>query len=95
MNLEDLKKKKPPELLAFAEEQGVAVSLTRQWMAALRRHAYLASVDLAKEKGPFPLFDRDKSMAGEPVRALDEDVQEAIRAHGETTRIQQAQEEIL
>jgi ribonucleoside-diphosphate reductase alpha chain len=59
-----------------------AVSLTRRWMAALRRHAYLASVALAEEKGPFPLFDRDKYMAGETIRALDEDVQEQIRAHG-------------
>ena len=32
MNLQDLKKKKPPELLAFAEEQGVegAASMRRQ-----------------------------------------------------------------
>ena len=32
MNLEDLKKKKPPELLAFAEEQGVegAAQMRRQ-----------------------------------------------------------------
>ena len=36
-----------------------AVELTDQWMRALTRAAYLASVELAKEKGPFPLFDRD------------------------------------
>ena len=59
-----------------------AVSLTKSWMAAFRRAAYLASVELAKDKGAFPLFDREKYLAGESIRALDEDVQAAIRAHG-------------
>ncbi|MBI5165715.1 MAG: adenosylcobalamin-dependent ribonucleoside-diphosphate reductase [Magnetospirillum sp.] len=59
-----------------------AVRLTEQWMAALRREAYLASVELAKEKGPFPLFERDKFLAGETVRSLDADVRAEIAAHG-------------
>ena len=59
-----------------------AVKATERWLAALRRHAYLASVGLAREKGPFPLFDRDAYLAGETIRELDADVQEAIRAHG-------------
>ena len=36
-----------------------AVELTKTWMAAIRRSAYLASTELAAEKGPFPLFDRE------------------------------------
>jgi ribonucleoside-diphosphate reductase alpha chain len=59
-----------------------AVALTGKWMAAIRRAAYLASVELAKEKGPFPLFDREKYLAGETIGELDADVQEAIAAHG-------------
>ena len=59
-----------------------AVALTEEWMRALRRAAYLASVDLAKEKGAFPLFDRDAYLAGESVRELDEDVRAAIAEHG-------------
>ncbi len=59
-----------------------AVRLVEAWMARLQREAYLASVELAKEKGPFPLFDADKYLAGEHVRALDEDVRQAIAAHG-------------
>ncbi|MFP6727677.1 MAG: adenosylcobalamin-dependent ribonucleoside-diphosphate reductase, partial [Alphaproteobacteria bacterium] len=35
-----------------------AVALTHTWLAEVRRAAYLASVDLAKEKGAFPLFER-------------------------------------
>ncbi len=56
--------------------------LVRQWMAALRREAYLASADLAAEKGSFPLFDKDKYLAGETVRSLEEDVRTAIAEKG-------------
>ncbi|MBC7907263.1 MAG: adenosylcobalamin-dependent ribonucleoside-diphosphate reductase, partial [Rhodospirillaceae bacterium] len=59
-----------------------AVKLTEKWMAALRREAYLASVELAKEKGAFPLFDKEKFLAGENVKSLDADVQAAIADHG-------------
>ena len=40
-------------------------------MAAIRRAAYLASVELAQEKGAFPLFDRDAYLAGETIGELD------------------------
>jgi ribonucleoside-diphosphate reductase alpha chain len=59
-----------------------AVKATGRWLAAFRREAYLASVELAKEKGPFPLYDRDAYLAGETIRELDPDVQEAIARHG-------------
>ena len=59
-----------------------AVRLTHTWMAAFRRAAYMASVELAKEKGAFPLFDRDKYLAGETIEEIDLDVREAIAAHG-------------
>ncbi len=59
-----------------------AVAMTKTWLRELQRAAYLASVDLAKEKGAFPLFDRDDYMAGETIQAMDEDVQAAIAEHG-------------
>lgn len=59
-----------------------AVELTDQWMRALTRAAYLASVDLAKEKGAFALFDRDAFLKSEFVQRLDQDVQDAIAHHG-------------
>ncbi len=59
-----------------------AVALTETWMASLRRVAYLASTDLAAEKGAFPLFERDAYLAGESVRELDAEVREAIARHG-------------
>jgi ribonucleoside-diphosphate reductase alpha chain len=51
-------------------------------MAALRRRAYLASVELAKEKGAFPLFDRDAYLESETVQGLDAEVKAAIAEHG-------------
>lgn len=59
-----------------------AVALTETWMKTIQRAAYLASVDLAREKGPFPLFDAAQYLSGETVRGLDEDVRMAIADHG-------------
>lgn len=59
-----------------------AVALAKTWMKRIQREAYLASVELAKEKGAFPLFDAEKYMTGEHIRQLDEDVQDAIAKHG-------------
>jgi ribonucleoside-diphosphate reductase alpha chain len=59
-----------------------AVSMTRAWMAAFRDASYNASVDLAIEKGPFPLFDRDAYLAGETIRTLPQDLQRRIADHG-------------
>ncbi|WP_417516390.1 adenosylcobalamin-dependent ribonucleoside-diphosphate reductase [Minwuia sp.] len=59
-----------------------AIALTEGWMAAIQRQAYLASVELAREKGAFPLFEAEPYLAGETIRGLDDDVRAAIAAHG-------------
>lgn len=59
-----------------------AATQTEDWMKAIARAAYLASVDLAREKGPFPLFDADKYLASGTMLNMDEDVRDAIRTHG-------------
>ncbi|MBE9553709.1 MAG: adenosylcobalamin-dependent ribonucleoside-diphosphate reductase [Proteobacteria bacterium] len=59
-----------------------AVKLTETWMAAFRNAAYRASIELAKEKGPFPLFDRDKYLAGATIATLPADIRDAIAEHG-------------
>ena len=59
-----------------------AIKLTRKWMTQIRRSAYLASSDLAAEKGSFPLFDKEKYLSGETVKGLDEDVRDAIAEKG-------------
>ncbi|MBE9553665.1 MAG: adenosylcobalamin-dependent ribonucleoside-diphosphate reductase, partial [Proteobacteria bacterium] len=59
-----------------------AVSLTRKWMAVIRRASYLASTELAAEKGAFPLYDAEKYLATEAIQGLDEDIRDAIAEHG-------------
>jgi ribonucleoside-diphosphate reductase alpha chain len=59
-----------------------AVALTRRWMEAFRNAAYGASVDLAEEKGAFPLFDRTRYLAGETIRTLPQALQDRIAKHG-------------
>ena len=59
-----------------------AAAQTGAWMKAIARSAYLASVDLAREKGPFPLFDAEKFLASGSLTHMDADVRAAIRQHG-------------
>lgn len=48
----------------------------------LCHEAYRASIRLAKERGPFPLFDRDKYLAGEFVQTLPDEIQQGIYDYG-------------
>ncbi|MXQ09622.1 adenosylcobalamin-dependent ribonucleoside-diphosphate reductase [Alphaproteobacteria bacterium GH1-50] len=59
-----------------------AAEQTRAWMKRIARAAYLASADLAEEKGAFPLFDADKFLASGALAHMDEDVKDAIRKKG-------------
>jgi ribonucleoside-diphosphate reductase alpha chain len=59
-----------------------AVKQTESWLHAIARAAYLASVDLAREKGTFPLFDRDAYLASGTMQGMDEDVRAAVAEHG-------------
>jgi ribonucleoside-diphosphate reductase alpha chain len=59
-----------------------AVAATESWLGTIQREAYLSSTAHAAEKGPFPLFDRDRYLAGETVMGLDQDVRSAIAKHG-------------
>ncbi len=59
-----------------------AARQTERWLHAIARAAYLASVDLAKEKGAFPLFDAEKYLASGTMQQMDDDVRDAIREHG-------------
>ena len=59
-----------------------AARQTDRWLHAIARAAYLASVELAKEKGAFPLFDADPFLASDAMMQMDEDVRDQIRTHG-------------
>ncbi len=59
-----------------------AAAQTETWMKSIARAAYLASVELAREKGAFPLFEADAYLASGAMQAMDQDVRDAIRTHG-------------
>lgn len=59
-----------------------AVLITRSVMEVIRNTAYSASVELAKERGPFPLFDAEKYLEGFTVRQLPPELRDDIRRHG-------------
>jgi ribonucleoside-diphosphate reductase alpha chain len=48
----------------------------------MRNTAYLTSVELAKEKGSFPLFDTDLYLAGKNTKRLPESIRKAIKKYG-------------
>ncbi len=49
----------------------------------MRDAAYLSSVEIAKEKGSFPLFDADRYLAAPRFASrLPDEIKDAIRAHG-------------
>lgn len=58
------------------------LSYQDQILSKLNRAIYQASVELAIEKGAFPLFNRDKYCEGNFIKTLDDDLQEDIRQYG-------------
>lgn len=59
-----------------------SVRMTERWLSELRDAAYRASVDLASEKGSFPLFDPKPYLEGPTIQSLPEDVQRDIGRYG-------------
>jgi ribonucleoside-diphosphate reductase alpha chain len=59
-----------------------AAAMTEAWMHRIARASYLASVDLAQEKGAFPLFQAEPYLASGNMAQMDSDVREAVRRHG-------------
>lgn len=53
-----------------------------KYLHIIAREAYLASIDLAKEKGAFPLFDADGFLASGNMQKMDDDIREAVREYG-------------
>jgi len=64
----------------YGSEQ--AARLAGNWMAQIKRSAYAASIELAQEKGSFPLFDADAYLDSGLVRELDDDLKGQIKKHG-------------
>ena len=59
-----------------------AVNLTKTWLSVLRDSAYKCSIDLAKEKGPFPLFNKRRFLESHNVKKLPKDLKDGIKGFG-------------
>lgn len=60
-----------------------SIKVTEELMSFLTNLAYRSSVELAKEKGPFELFDREKYLNSKFVKsALTRETQQLIAKHG-------------
>jgi len=68
-------------MLGIRYDTEAARDLARRVANVLRDEAYLASVDLAVEKGAFPLFDA-RYLDGAFVRRLPEEIRQRIRENG-------------
>ncbi len=66
--------------LTYGSEQSLAVAT--DVMRVLCHAAYRASIALAKEKGSFPYFERDKLLQGKFIRQLPADIQDGIASCG-------------
>jgi ribonucleoside-diphosphate reductase alpha chain len=66
--------------LTYGDDHSLAVA--SEAMRTICHAAYRSSIALAKVKGEFPYFDRDRYLQGEFIRSLPEDIQEGIALHG-------------
>jgi len=69
-------------MLGLRYDSPEARSVAADAMRTVAEHAYAASVDLAAEKGPFPLCDRERYLAAPFVHALPASLQADIARHG-------------
>ncbi len=59
-----------------------AARLAGSWMASIQNAAYLASAELAAEKGAFPLYDAERLLERPNVRRLAPEVRAAVAREG-------------
>jgi ribonucleoside-diphosphate reductase alpha chain len=59
-----------------------AAAQTEDWMRAIAEAAYRASAALAREKGPFPLFEAEQYLASPALAWLPDDLRAEIAEHG-------------
>jgi ribonucleoside-diphosphate reductase alpha chain len=59
-----------------------SVALIQSWLSTLSQAAYRASIELAREKGAFPLFDAAEFLTRPHIQALPDDIRARLAQHG-------------
>ena len=70
------------EVLGFPYGSDEFVEFEDKVLNTLKEEAYKASARLAKEKGVFPLYDKEKYMEGRFIQTLSKATRKLIRKHG-------------
>lgn len=70
------------ESLGWSYGSDAFLSWTQQILQELLYGTYKASIELAKEKGPFELFDKEKYLAGNFIGTLPNSIKEGIAEYG-------------
>ena len=69
-------------MLGLRYDSDAGRAMAARIAATLRDAAYAASIDLARDKGAFPLFDADRYLRGQFALRLPQALRDGIRAHG-------------
>lgn len=69
-------------MLGVGYGSDASVALVDEWMQALSNAAYLASAELAADRGAFARYDARRHMAQPCIEKLDPEVRAAIAQHG-------------
>lgn len=69
-------------MLGLRYDSDAATAFAADTMRAICQTAYRASIGLAREKGTFPAFDRDRYLAGPFITALPGDIRDGIARDG-------------
>ena len=69
-------------MLGIAYDSEAGRAMAARIAEELRDAAYAASIALAREKGPFPMFDAEAYLAGQFTARLPEGLREQIAEHG-------------
>lgn len=70
------------ERMGFEYGSDKFLSVFKRILKTLRDECYLASSNLAAEKGSFPLYDKEQYLEGKFIKTLSPHVREAIAANG-------------
>lgn len=70
------------EILGLSYGSPRMIAFMKEVMTLIRDEAYQASVELAKEKGPFPAFDKGVYPSGQFIKTLPLDIQKDITTYG-------------
>lgn len=69
-------------MLGMRYDSQAGREMAKEISRVMRDTAYMASVELAKERGPFPLFNAEKYLESGFAKRLPESIREAISEHG-------------